>query len=68
MIILFIDERMKAMSHKPVVKVSFNEDNEKESIYFLKRLVEKIVIDHLELTPFMKGSFLLNNKDFMDKG
>ncbi|WP_154663086.1 hypothetical protein [Bacillus massiliigorillae] len=55
------------MSHKPVVKVSFNEDAQEESVYFLKRLIEKIILDELELPPQMKGAFLLHNKDIMEK-
>lgn len=47
--------------HKPVVKVSFNEDAQEESIYFIKRLLEKIILDQLELTPQMKGAFLIRN-------
>lgn len=55
---------MFTISHKPVVKVSFNEDAQEESTYFLKRLIEKIILDQLDLTPQMKGAFLiLNNED-----
>lgn len=55
------------MSHKPVVKVSFNEAGQGDSIYFLKRLIEKIIMDELELTPEMKGTLLLHNKDIMEE-
>ena len=55
------------MSHKPVVKVTFNEETQQESIYFLKRLIEKIIMDQLELTPHMKGALLIHNKDIMEK-
>lgn len=51
------------MSHKPIIKVSFNENAQEESIYFLQRLIEKIIMDQLELTPHMKGRLLINNKE-----
>lgn len=51
------------MSHKPIIKVSFNEDAREESIYFLQRLIEKIIIDQLDLTPHMKGTLLINNQE-----
>ena len=52
---------MFTISHKPVVKVSFNEIAQAESAYFLKRLIEKIILDQLDLTPQMKGAFLTRN-------
>lgn len=55
------------MTHKPVVKVTFNEASQEESVYFLKRLIEKIILDELELTPQMKGELLLHNKDLLKK-
>jgi len=56
------------MTHKPVVKVTFNEDSQAESVYFLQRLIEKIILDELEqLSPQMKGEFLLLNKELLEK-
>lgn len=55
------------MSHRPVIKVSFNEDAQEESIYFLKRLIEKITLDQLDLPPQMKGVFLVRNNDDMEE-
>lgn len=54
---------MFTISHKPVVKVSFNEDAQKESTYFLKSLIEKIILDQLDLPLQMKGAFLIPNKE-----
>ena len=58
---------MFTISHKPVVKVSFNEDAQEESIYFLKRLIEKIILDQLDLTAQMKGTFLIRNNEDREK-
>ena len=58
---------MFTISHKPVVKVSFNEDAQAESAYFLKRLIEKIILDQLDLTPQMKGAFLARNNLYREK-
>ena len=54
---------MFTISHKPVVKVAFNEDAQKESTYFLKSLIEKIILDQLDLPLQMKGAFLIPNKE-----
>lgn len=54
-------------SHKVVVKVSFDEEQQSESIYFFQRLIEKIVMDQLELTPYMKGSFLIESKKLLER-
>ena len=58
---------MFTISHKPVVKVTFNEDAQEESTYFLKRLIEKIILDQLDLTPQMMGSFLIKNNEDREK-
>lgn len=58
---------MFTILHKPVVKVSFNEDVQEESIYFLKRLIEKIILDQLDLTAQMKGTFLIRNNEEREK-
>ncbi|WP_197144769.1 hypothetical protein [Lysinibacillus sphaericus] len=55
------------MTHRPVIKVSFNEDAQEESIHFLKRLIEKITLDQLDLSPQMKGVFLVRNNDDMEE-
>ena len=54
-------------SHKAVVKVSFDEEQQEESIYFFQRIIEKIVMDQLDLTPHMKGSFLIESKRLLEK-
>jgi len=51
------------MSHKPLIKVSFNEDSQEESTYFIKRLLEKIILDELDLTPRMKGALLISKTE-----
>lgn len=56
------------MKRKPVIKVSFNEDLSAESNYFIKKLVEKIMIDQLELSPQEKGVLLNSSKNIIDKG
>lgn len=58
---------MLTMTHRPVIKISFNEDAQEESIYFLKRLIEKITLDQLDLSPQMKGVFLVRNNDDMEE-
>ncbi|MFE8703998.1 MULTISPECIES: hypothetical protein [Bacillaceae] len=54
------------MDFKPVVKVTFNEELQADSYYFLKRLIEKIVIDELELTPTTKGMLLMESEKIME--
>ncbi|MGM0780025.1 MAG: hypothetical protein ACQEXE_26050 [Bacillota bacterium] len=56
------------MKRKPVIKVSFNEELSAESNYFIKKLVEKIMIDQLELSPQEKGVLLNSSKSIIDKG
>lgn len=55
------------MSRKPVVKVTFNEDLQSESYYFLKRLIEKMLIDQLDLDPKLKGMLLMESKHIIEK-
>lgn len=55
------------MSRKDIVKVSFNEDLQEESYYFMKRLVEKVLIDQLELQPKMKGFLLSESNEIVEK-
>jgi hypothetical protein len=55
------------MSRKDIVKVSFNEDLQEESYYFMKRLIEKILIDQLDLKPTMKGFLLTESRDVVEK-
>ena len=54
------------LSHKAVVKVSFDEEHMNESECFFLRLIEKIILDQLELTPHMMGSFLNESKRLID--
>lgn len=46
------------MERKAIVKVSFNEESQAQSYYFLKRLIEKILIDRLELSLETKAMLL----------
>ena len=55
------------MSRKDIVKVSFNEDLQEESYYFMKRLIEKGLIDQLELQPKMKGFLLEESNKIVEK-
>lgn len=55
------------LDFKPVVKVAFNEELQTESQYLLKRLIEKIVIDQLELTPTTKGMLLMESAKLIEK-
>ena len=57
------------MSHKPIVKVTFNEDLQEESNYFIKRLIEKILVEHMDLdmNPRLKGELLMENKNINEK-
>jgi hypothetical protein len=55
------------MSRKDIVKVSFNEDLQEESYYFMKRLVEKVLIDQLDLNPKMKGFLLAESNKIVEK-
>ncbi|WP_185806782.1 hypothetical protein [Bacillus sp. HMF5848] len=55
------------MTRKPVVKVTFNEELQSESYYFLKRLIEKILIEQLDLDPRLKGLLLMESKHFIEK-
>lgn len=55
------------MSRKPIVKVTFNEELQTESYYFLKRLMEKILIDQLDLDPKLKGMLLMESKQITEK-
>jgi hypothetical protein len=55
------------MSRKDIVKVSFNEDLQEESYYFMKRLVEKVLIDQLDLKPKMKGFLLEESNKIVEK-
>ena len=55
------------MSRKDIVKVSFNEDSQEESYYFMKRLIEKVLIDQLDLKPKMKGFLLAESNRIVEK-
>ena len=58
-----------AMSRNPIVKVTFNEDLQEESYYFLKRLIEKMLIEQigLELNPRLKGELLMESQNIIEK-
>jgi hypothetical protein len=58
-----------AMSRNPIVKVTFNEDLQEESYYFLKRLIEKMLIEQigLELKPRLKGELLMESQNIIEK-
>lgn len=59
----------RAMLRKPIVKVTFNEDLQEESYYFLKRLIEKMLIEQigLEVNLRMKGELLMKSQDIIEK-
>lgn len=70
MILLIIDRRQKggvAMSRNPKIKVTLNEDLQHESYFFMKRLIEKILLDQLELDLKLKGNLLTNSKNIIEK-
>lgn len=54
------------MSQKPIVKVIFNEDATSESNFFFKRLIEKVILDQLELHPQVKGDFLRSKNELKE--
>lgn len=41
-----------------IVRSSYNEDLQKESYLFLQRLIEKALLDELDLNPIQKGVLL----------
>lgn len=55
------------MTRNPKVKVTFNEDLQHESYFFLKRLIEKLLLDQLELDLKLKGNLLTNSKIIIEK-
>lgn len=55
------------MTRKDIIKVSFNEDLQEESYYFMKRLIEKILIDQLDLKLPMKGFLLTESHKIIEK-
>jgi hypothetical protein len=55
------------MSLKPKIKVTFNEEMQSESYYYLKRLIEKILLDQLELDLKLKATLLNSSKNIMEK-
>ncbi|GAA0496853.1 hypothetical protein GCM10008986_24750 [Salinibacillus aidingensis] len=55
------------MSRKAVLKVSFNEDQQAESYHFIKRLIEKMLLDQLDLDPKTKGLLLMESRDIIEK-
>lgn len=46
------------MSKVRVVRSSYNENLQKESYLFLKRLIDKALLDELNLNPIQKGLLL----------
>ncbi|WP_171051034.1 hypothetical protein [Bacillus sp. BHET2] len=55
------------MNRKPIIKVSFCEESTEESSYFIKRLIEKIMIDQLDLSPKTKGTLLLSSQNMIEE-
>ena len=55
------------MTRNPKIKVTFNEELQSESYYFLKRLIEKILMDQLEIDFKTKGQLLMNSKNIIEK-
>lgn len=54
------------MSQKPLVKVVFSEDSLKESNYFFERLLEKVILDQLDLHLQVKGDILRSRNDLKE--
>lgn len=46
------------MEKAKIVKVSYSEENQLESEQFIKMLVEKLLINELELDPYIQGIIL----------
>jgi hypothetical protein len=57
------------VQRKGIVKVTINENLQTESYFFIKRLIEKILIDQLELDMNLglKGHLLQESKDIIEK-
>lgn len=55
------------MLRNPKIKVTFNEDLQSESYFLIKRLIEKILMDQLELDLKLKGNLLTSSKDIIEK-
>ncbi|MBK3496988.1 hypothetical protein JFL43_19415 [Viridibacillus sp. YIM B01967] len=55
------------MSGNQKIKVTLNEDLQNESYFFLKRLIEKILLDQLELDLKVKGNLLKTSKKIIEK-
>jgi len=54
------------MSQKPLVKVVFSEDSLKESNYFFERLLEKVILDQLDLHLQVKGDILRSRNELKE--
>lgn len=48
------------MEKMKIVKVSYSEEHQLESEQFIKLLIEKILINELELDPYIQGIILSN--------
>jgi len=57
---------MDIMSQKPLVKVVFSEDSLKESNYFFERLLEKVILDQLDLHLQVKGDILRSRNELKE--
>ena len=54
------------MSQKPLVRVVFSEDSLKESNYFFERLLEKVILDQLDLHLQVKGDILRSRNELKE--
>lgn len=54
------------MERKAIIKVSFNDESQEQSYYFLKRLIEKILLDSLDLSLEMKGTLLFASSKIIE--
>lgn len=55
------------MSRNPKIKVTFNENLQHESYFLIKRLIEKILLEQLELDLKSKANLLTNSKNIIEK-
>lgn len=50
-----------------VVQVTYSEERSIDSEIWLYRIIERIVIDSLEIDPIIKGGLLRSNQKYLNK-
>lgn len=55
------------MLRNPKIKVTFDENLQHESYFLIKRLVEKILLEQLELDLKLKANLLINSKEIIER-